>query len=168
MKVLSVIFVCICFVVFDANAALACLCKPESPTRAIKRLRKTATVIFVGTVKEVRKEVKDYQIGYWATFKVKQSWKSDQVDEITVFTEGGCMAWFEAGRTYIVYASPDSSNRLSTNVCMRTGLVKYAAEDLKRLGKPQFTRVSSAGKDCEKPVSLRTRPRGRDANTGSC
>ena len=139
VRVLLAICVCICIVVLDGTATLACECKAESPGRTIKRLRKTATVIFVGTVKEVRKEVKDYHVGYWATFKVKQSWKPGQVDEVTVFTEGGCMAWFEVGRTYLVYASPDKANRLSTNVCMRTGLVKYAAEDLRRLGKPRFT-----------------------------
>ena len=144
IRVLGAIFICICIVVINANAAWACECKAESPSRAIKRLRKTATVIFVGTVTEVRKEVKDYHIGYWATFKVKQSWKSDQVDEVSVFTGGGCMAWFEAGRSYLVYARPDNSNRLSTDVCMRTGLIKYASEDLKLLGKPQFTSQQEA------------------------
>ena len=139
ISVLGKIVICICIVVLNANGALACECKAESPSRAIKRLRKTATVIFTGTVTEVRKEVRDYHIGYWATFKVKKSWKSNHVEEVSVFTDGGCMAWFETGRTYLVYARPDSSKRLSTNVCMRTGLIEYAAEDLKLLGKPQFT-----------------------------
>lgn len=139
MSVLGKILICIGLVALNANATVACECKAESPSRAIKRLRKTATVIFVGTVTEVRKEVRDYHIGYWATFKVKKSWKSNHIDEVSVFTDGGCMAWFETGRTYLVYARPDGSKRLSTNVCMRTGLIEYAAEDLKLLGKPQFT-----------------------------
>ena len=139
MSFLEKLLICIGLVVLSATAVLGCECKVESPGRAIKRLRKTATVILVGRVTEVRKEVRDYHIGYWATLKVKKSWKSDHVDEITVFTEGGCMAWFETGRTYLVYARPDRSNRLSTNVCMRTRLIEYAEEDLKLLGKPQFT-----------------------------
>lgn len=53
------------------------------------------------------------------------------------------MAWFEVGRTYLVYASPGKEGRLSTSVCMRTRLIKYAAEDLKRLGKPKFVNVAA-------------------------
>jgi len=133
------IFVCICLVAFKASVTLGCECKAESTSRTIKRLRKTATVIFVGKVKEVRKEVKDYHIGYWATFDIEKSWKGEKPVQITIYTGGGCMAWFETGRTYLVYASPDSANRLSTDVCMRTRLIKYAAEDLRRLEKPQYT-----------------------------
>jgi hypothetical protein len=139
VRVLAVLCACIFILVLNAAATPACECKAESPERAIKRLRKTATVIIVGTVIEVNRVVKNNHVAYWATFKVKQSWKSNQLDEISVFTEGGCMAWFETGRTYIIYAGPDSAKRLSTNVCMRTGLIEYAEEDLRLLGKPQFT-----------------------------
>lgn len=135
MKKVQIIFACICFVLLGGSDALGCLCKPESPSHAIERLRKQAKVIFVGRVKTVTKEPK----GYTTTFEIERSWKGDRAREITIYTEGGCMAWFEAGRSYVVYASLDSVSRLTTNVCMRTGLLKYATEDLKRLGKPQFT-----------------------------
>lgn len=135
----GVLGICAVLLVFNVSAAMACLCPAESPKRTIKKLRKTATVIFSGTVTEVTKEVKDGRIGYWATLKVKQSWKSDRVEEIRMyFTVGGCSAWFEVGRTYMVYAQPDAEGRLSTSVCMRTRLIELAAEDLKLLGKPQF------------------------------
>ena len=137
------IVISICIMFLTANGILACQCKAESSSNAIKKLKKTATVIFTGTVTEVRKEVRDNHVGYWTTFKVKESWKSNHA-EVSIFSDGGCMAWFESGRTYLVFAKPDSSNRLSTNVCMRTGLIEYAAEDLKLLGKPKFTGTGSA------------------------
>ena len=136
----GVLGICAVLLVFNVSVAMACLCDGESPKRTIKKLRKTATVIFSGTVTEVTKEVKDGRIGYWATLKVKQSWKSDRVEELRMYyTVGGCSAWFEEGRTYMVYAKPDAEGRLSTSVCMRTRLIEGAAEDLKLLGKPQFT-----------------------------
>jgi hypothetical protein len=134
----SVLGICAVLLVFNVSAAMACLCEGESPKRTIRKLRKTATVIVSGTVTEVTKERKDGRLGYWATLKVKQSWKSDRVEEIRVYTTGGCKAWFEAGRTYMVYAQPDAEGRLSTSVCMRTRLIELAADDLKLLGKPQF------------------------------
>lgn len=139
----GVLGICAVLLIFNVSTAMACLCQGESPKRTIKKLRKTATVIFSGTVTEVTKEMKEGRLGYWATLKVKQSWKSDRVEEIRVYTTGGCKAWFETGRTYMVYAQPDESNRLSTNVCMRTRIIEYAAEDLKLLGKPEFTAGTS-------------------------
>jgi len=132
MRVLMIV-VCVCFILLNANESLACLCKPESTGHAIKRLRKEAKVIFVGKVRNVRKE----KGGYIATFDIEKSWKGDRVSEFDVYTEGDCAAWFVTGRIYLVYAAQNDKHNLETDVCMRTRLLVYAMEDLKRLGKPR-------------------------------
>lgn len=132
MRILILLTVCAILTFLNPSESLACLCKSESPRRAIKRLQKESTAIFVGTVKTVTKE----KLGYRATLIVQKLWKYPAIEEITVQTEGGCMAWFDTGRVYLVYALKDDFDNLKTNVCMRTRLVEYAAEDLKRLGKP--------------------------------
>lgn len=66
-----IISLCIGCMFFGSNKALACLSSPEPTGRAVKRLRKESTAIFVGIVKEVTKE-KD---GYTATFVVHEWWK---------------------------------------------------------------------------------------------
>lgn len=139
MKFLLALVMTIFWVALTANEASACLCKAEPASRQIARLRKQSTAIFVGKAKDVTKEMSaSGRIAYRAVLEVEQSWKGAETEEITVFTDGGCMAWFEVGRTYLIYALKDDAGKLQTNICMRTGLVKYFAEDIKRLGKPKI------------------------------
>jgi hypothetical protein len=68
-------------------------------------------------------------------------WKGPDVEELTIFTKGGCASEFEVGREYLVYAIR-IDGRLLTNVCMRTQNINDAAEDLNRLGQPKVARIS--------------------------
>jgi len=136
MKIEKLFILSLFCIFLYSTETLACLCKSESPKKAIKRLQKESSEIFIGTVKEVVREKVNY---YKATFTVEKSWKGNRVEEVTVYTEGGCMAWFETGRKYIVYARIGDNDILRTDVCIRTRLVEYADEDIKRLGKPSFT-----------------------------
>ena len=138
MRVVVSLIMCVFFALVGPNEALACLCKPEPVRQKIKRLQKESTAIFEGTVKSVTKE----KLSYRATLTVRKQWKYPATEEITVRTEGGCMAWFEVGRDYLVYAVKDDGGEFKTDVCMRTRLVEYAAEDLKRLGKPKVLRTA--------------------------
>lgn len=116
--------------------ASACMCEPEPASRTIKRLMKTATVIFTGTASETGRDIDGPRFRFWAKLKVKDAWKIDQQTELTIGTGGGCMAWFEVGKTYLVYADSDSQGRLNTNVCMRTRSIERSEDDLEQLGKP--------------------------------
>jgi len=134
MKILLMISISV--LVVGHTQVLACECRPESTKKTITRLRKEAATIFVGTAKEITKQADSYK----ATFVVEKWWKGVQNPEIEIFTYGGCMAWFESGKTYLIYASPDKEGKLSTDICMRTRLISYAAEDMKRLGKAKIRR----------------------------
>lgn len=133
MRIVILFTLCVGCALFSPAQSLGCLCKSEPVSKTIKRLRKESNAIFVGTVKAVAKD----EMGYKATFIVEKTWKSIPVKEATIQTKGGCMAWFETGRSYLVYAAKDSADKLTTNVCMRTRLIKYASQDLKLLGEPK-------------------------------
>jgi hypothetical protein len=135
-KKTMMICVSVCFLLINSGAATACTCKFESVKKTIARVRKHAKVIFVGEVTTLTRETgKD---GFWvdiATFKVLEEWKSPKAVDVTIKTSGGCSAYFEMGRKYLVYAEEKDKNELWTNVCMRTGVVELAQEDFKILGK---------------------------------
>lgn len=150
MRVVVSVILCLSFTLLTPNEILACLCKPEPVRQKIKRLQRESAAIFEGTVKSVTKD----NLRYRATLTVKKLWKYKATEEITVKTEGGCMAWFEVGRSYLVYAVKDDLGEFKTDVCMRTRLVEYASEDLKRLGKPNV--VYDASKAVSKLQNKRT------------
>jgi hypothetical protein len=58
--------------------------------------------------------------------------KPEKSDFVEVWNEpGDCGISFQKGETYLVYAATDeSSDRLQTNVCMRTGRLSDSGEDL--------------------------------------
>jgi len=136
MKILILFVLSVSVVLLDVTESAGCLCRREPISHAIKRLRKEARVIFMGRVTDVVKE----GVSYRASLAIEKSWKGDQHDDVTIYSGGGCMVWFEKGQEYLVYGYKDNENRLQTDMCMRTRPIPLASEDLKRLGKPKVTR----------------------------
>lgn len=146
MKTFLVTVICLLGILLSVQTASACTCKPGSAQSTIKRLRKESAAIFVGKVRQITREFKDYRLTLKVSFSVEQTWKGPQDEEIVVYTEGGCMASYQVDRTYIVYAYKGETGRLETIICMRNRRLEDAGEDLKRLGKPRkkFTTGSTA------------------------
>lgn len=67
---------------------------------------------------------------------VSRAWKGAPPDRVTVFSAFGpsdCGV-FEVGKTYLVYASLDSTGDYSTHFCMGTRELALASADLRQLG----------------------------------
>lgn len=121
-----------------ADSVSACLCAGGSRKEVFARVKKQATVIFVGRVIEVTNGFSTGEFRGWrAKFKVTRFWKSQLTDEVLVGTgPDDCAVHFVAGEEYLVLAYvPEGAQQLFTNVCMKTGLTKYSTKDLKTLGK---------------------------------
>ncbi|MDT5121752.1 MAG: hypothetical protein QOC96_1234 [Acidobacteriota bacterium] len=133
---------CAFFVLFSNAAASACLCRIQS----LAHIKKTASVIFVGQALEVENGFKTGQFRGWrTTFKVSRYWKGQLSDEMIVYTgPDDCAAYFEVGQEYLVFAyTPKGEQQLYTDACMKTGLVRHSAEDLKALGKGKFLHAAN-------------------------
>lgn len=135
MKPLQIIIVLGAMMIVCAGSTLGCTCENQSPKKAITRLRKSSSAIPAGEVTSVNRDIEGNRFVWRANITLTKLWKGSDVQVVTVFTEGGCAAWFEVGRVVIVYAT-QIDGILSTNVCMRTRVIEEAAEDLKWLGKP--------------------------------
>lgn len=134
-RILLKLTICGCFLFF-AHSAFACLCEGGSKKKAFDRARKRATLIFAGRPADVHNGITHGEFSGWRVkLAVDRYWKGQVTEEIVIFTSGGCAAYFEVGREYLVFAYVLSGeDHLFTDVCMQTGLVKYSAYDLKRLG----------------------------------
>ena len=122
----------------SVQMATACLCEGGSSKKAFTRARKKATVIFVGRAVDVQNGITHGEFPGWCIkLKVDRYWKGQPTEEVTVFTgPADCAAYFQVGDEYLVLAYvPKGKEHLYTDVCMRTGLVRYSADDLKWLGK---------------------------------
>lgn len=160
MKRLLLFTLPVCVMLLHADTSLACLCKPETTSRAVSRLRKEATIIFLGTARDVVKEGRSFR----ATFTVEKQWKAAPTQEIDIYTDGGCMAWFEAGRSYLIFAVRGASGRMETDVCMRSRLTEYATEELKHLGKPKSINNPAVPKATRTDDKASRRQRCRTSN----
>jgi hypothetical protein len=118
-------------------STFACLCEGGSRKAAFNRARKNATVIFVGRAVDVHNGITRGEFDGWRVkLAVEQYWKGQVANEMIIFTAGGCAAYFEVGRDYLVFAYIHrGEDHLSTDVCMQTGLVRYSSYNLKRLGR---------------------------------
>jgi hypothetical protein len=134
---LAKLVVCI-GLLFSVQSAFACLCEGGSSKKAFNRARKKADVIFVGRAVDVHNGITHAEFRGWRiTLKVERYWKGQPTQEVVVFTgPGDCAAYFQVGDEYLVLAYvSEGKEHLYTDVCMRTGLVRYSANDLKWLGK---------------------------------
>src|SRR5574341_565310 len=124
----------------SVQSAFACLCEGGSPKKAFNRARKKSSIIFVGRAVDVHNGITHGEFPGWRIkLKVESFWKGQPTEEVVVFTgPGDCAAHFQVGDEYLVLAYvPEGKEYLYTDVCMRTGLVRYSADDLKWLGKPR-------------------------------
>lgn len=120
----------------SAGQGLACTCMDRKGDPAYGF--KSSAAVFAGKViaiNEVEPPAlpggpKDLAV----KIRVEKSWKLVRADEVTVFTintDGLCGFTFTVGERYLVYAY--LGEHLGTTICMRTGLLAYAQEDLEYL-----------------------------------
>ncbi|MFN2481418.1 MAG: hypothetical protein ABR554_08115 [Pyrinomonadaceae bacterium] len=131
MKLFITLSLSAVFILSAAHPAAACLCL----ARSVSQKKKDAAAVFMGTVVENEKEINDSGISYRIKFTVERSWKNAEVSEIIVYTRGGCLAWFEVGKKYLVYAyAKKEKGLLGADMCSVARLADLSAKDLKRLG----------------------------------
>ncbi len=132
MKSVTKVALIILCLLLTAEASFACTCT----IRSVSQRKKDAKAVFMGAVIENSQEMINGRMYYRAWIAVERSWKNAEVEEITVYSGGGCMAWLEPGKKYLVYAYTDKeSGLLETDICSGTGNIKLAEKDLKKLGK---------------------------------
>src|SRR5689334_25063501 len=106
MKVLMKAALSICCLLFMADAATACLCVP----RSISQKKKHAITVFTGTVVENKQVFVNGELFYRARIIMERYWKRVEPAEVIVYSGSGCMAWFELGQKYLVYAYIDKES----------------------------------------------------------
>lgn len=140
---------CAVFVLFCSDAALGCLCKPETPKKRVAKMRSSADVIFAGKVAAAgRDHTEQKMLVFKAEFEVEKAWKGKETlenNKVEIQTRGGCAVSFEKDGEYLVYAKRNEKGMLETDVCMGSGLIEFSDEDLKELGEPEFSVKLSAG-----------------------
>jgi hypothetical protein len=120
-----------------AGNVTACLCENISAKELVKIMKAGgADVIFVGKVKTVAGEGVLNVKSLTVTLVVEKSWKAGDPDEYIIYSGGGCEAYFEAGKEYLVFAKKDKEGKLTTDVCMGTRIITLSKKHLKYLGKP--------------------------------
>jgi hypothetical protein len=110
---------------------------------------KNSKVIFAGKVVA--------KLKYGVRFRVEKSWKGASSRYVFIYTgnlRNDLEPWFEKGERWLVYAADERLyqnmnmtgryvTRLTSPVCNRTTLLKYAAEDVKELGEPKLPIATS-------------------------
>ena len=123
----------------------ACQCINISAKERVKRMKKQADAIFVGTVKSASQfnDEKSGQKYKKVVLTVEKSWKSADVEEYTIYAlDNGCSPLFSEGKAYLVYAQNDKNNRLTSENCSGTSEVSIVRKDFKYLGEPIFVKKS--------------------------
>jgi hypothetical protein len=118
------------------STAFACLCENLPVRKRVRKMKHVADAVFTGEVKEITGESNTNGSPLRIVLAVSKSWKAGSPKEYTIYTGGGCAAFFEVGKQYLVYAETDPSGKLTTDVCMGTRDLRVAAKDLKYLGRP--------------------------------
>ena len=126
-----------------ATPALGCICNgpQETPEVALKRHDK----VFAGRVlrikyprtKRTRNPVVFLDLVIYVTLRVQRTWKSADVEEITIATEASdCYYPFKVNQEYLVwaYSSDQLPNVFATDLCARTDKLANATKDLNALG----------------------------------
>jgi hypothetical protein len=150
MKKISQLNVWLAFIVLATSLILAesvnaCLCANLPVKKKVRLMKQKADAIFTGTAKLINGygEIDGGRVK--AVLVVEKLWKGAKVDEYTIYTNGGCSAFFEVGKEYLIYAQKDEKGELTTDICMGTGDIRAAKKDLKYLGRPAVARKASPG-----------------------
>ena len=111
----------------EASATVRCLVEPKSVKGALKK----STAVFAGEVLEIWTGVNFRQ----ARFRVEQSWKGVEADEVFVVADETAESpHYKVGEKYLVFAGT-RNDKLFTGICSRTKRLEYGAGDLQQLGK---------------------------------
>ncbi len=130
----NILFIGLIFI-FSVTDIQACLCKSGSPKQIIVSLRKSADFIFSGRTTAVQVS----RTGNYASIQVKRQWKGKlALEDVKVYSNGGCFISFVNEREYLIYAKIDEKGKLTTNICMRSGLLERSELDLQVLGEPIY------------------------------
>lgn len=111
------------YTVFPAASAMACDCAIYPPPEAFER----SGAVFAGKVIDTGGFINPY-----VDFAVEKSWKSVDVDEVSLSIRGCDGMSFVVGEKYLVYAYGDEYF-LSTGDCTRTATLVKAVEDFNYL-----------------------------------
>jgi hypothetical protein len=110
---------------------------------------KNSKVIFAGRVIA--------RLKYGVRFRVEKSWKGISSRTIYIYTgnaRNDLEPWFEKGQRWLVYAADERLyqkmnmtgpyvTKLTSPACNRTVLLRDAAEDLRQLGEPKLSIITS-------------------------
>ena len=111
---------------YRANSAVRCMVQPKSVEGTFRK----SDAVFVGEVIEV----KDAGGLKEARFRVEQSWKGVETEEVFVLaTRTAESPRYQISERYLVFASLQNGKLLTGN-CSRTKKVERAQEDLQQLG----------------------------------
>jgi hypothetical protein len=137
----SIFFIFLLFM-FSTTEIRACLCGRGSPKQIIGGLRKSADFIFSGRAETVQVT----RTGNYASIRVSRQWKGKlALENVKVYSDGGCFVSFIADKEYLIYARIDENGHLTTNICMRSGLLEKSELDLQILGKPRYKQKAWSG-----------------------
>ena len=107
-------------------------------TPSVKAALRNSGAVFAG---EVLSESKN---GSERTFEflVKRYWKGagKKKIKVSVHESARYQAWFEVGKSYLVFAGADEDGRLYDSRCSGSKLLSEASEDLKALGRAKIPR----------------------------
>ena len=110
----------------EASSTTRCLIEPKS----VKNVLKRSTAVFSGEVLETKSGVNFLE----ARFRVENSWKGVEADEVYVITDGSAESpHYRVGEKYLVFAGI-REGKLFTGLCSRTKKLEYARGDLQQLG----------------------------------
>ncbi len=153
-----------CLLAVSVQPAVACVCLDRTGVRKAKR---DADAVFVAEVTEVRPIACDAATercgsAAYADLNVLRSWKgvAREHPRMTVFLPDpeACGYALRPGRVYLVYAgfspprnwassfgSPTHAELMSVSLCSRTATLEDAGHDLRKLGRPVWTRGTWPG-----------------------
>ena len=120
----------------SAADAHACTCAPPPPPIDAAARARVVLSGRVTAVKRARAPVGGAP-AWRATLRVERRWKGQPDTVVVVWTWGaayGCGFPFQAGVTYLVYATGRTDSELSTDGCSRTARLSDALADAAALG----------------------------------
>ena len=130
-KLIFSAFFCLVVLIWSAGEIFACTCVKPKPVEAVYEQH---SAIFSGKVTSVKtvENIRRVKI------RVEKLWKGNLPKTITFSTMAvGSMCGynFAFGKRYLIYASGENMNELSTSICTRTGLLSKSKEDVETLNK---------------------------------
>jgi len=133
MKFMIASITVLALVLLVADMSEACVCN----VRSLSKRRSESRNVFVGALVNKTQESENGRTLWRNQFLVDRFWKGTKSGHITIYTTpDDCAPYFELGQKYLVFAYyVKESNHLETEICMGTGRIERAREDLKLLGR---------------------------------